>query len=497
MPTVRAAVQAVTTAPPILTSGAAPDLPITQFGEDLLTYLVTTALMKNAPVAYQVGVLFGIIVPPKDAAPDPPIPESGAPIRRSMKRAKIDFAMIGALLSDPIAALRETYLPDGLAFGDETDRAARLLLGRIGDLCAALGIHSANGLLATFGIDPAMAPIEFAGVSTAGITLAGHMPSVSGTIADDQASVDPDQATFGVDIALSSPDRGGLGLVVVPRGQAKFATPVGKHWVLGADLSATGGAFAVGPNGVITQAGDSATVKFGVGLASIPAESGLSFLVGSTTGTRLELGSLIIGIDATLGVGQPSPARTVRPRVSPATSRATREPTQTRRTCASFGPHSAFWPNCPSRTWNGISWAPRSGRVPARRLADRLRNSAAGLVAPHTRDRCTHRWLRLADRRTAPANGAHCSNPGGRKRPDARGSGRSRLRARAISAPGKHCCRAAQWLSQSSGSWSSREPVRCGREFAAPADRSATAGRRTAGTVSRRAAGLPVRTGTA
>lgn len=305
MPTVQAAMQVLTTAPPILTSGAVPDLPITQFGEDVLTHLVTTALMENAPVAFQAGVLFGIIVPPEDAVPSEPVPESGPPIRRSMKRAKIDFAMIGALLNDPITALKDIYFPEGMAFGDETDRAARLLLGRIGELCGALGIHSASGLLATFGIDPAMASTELAGITPAGLTLAGHMLSVSGTIKDDVTSVDPNHATFGVDIALSSPDRGGLGLVVVPRGQAKFATPIGKHWVLGVDLSGTGGAFAVGSDGVITQAGDGATVKFGVGLASVPATSGLSFLIGSTTGTRFEVGSLVMGIDATFGVGRP------------------------------------------------------------------------------------------------------------------------------------------------------------------------------------------------
>ena len=171
--------------------------------------------------------------------------------------------------------LRGEYLPKGLATAEDAKAAAGMLFPRLASLLADLGFHAA-----------------YASEPDSGVVPANILPQIAGGMLT--VFLQPDFETpnrSGLALALSSQDIGNLGLVVLPFGE------VLPYWDAGIDLSAYAAGFAIGPNG-LTVFGTAGTSGGNPGLGG-PALPG--FVLGSTTGTRLEIAQFQVSGTVTLG----------------------------------------------------------------------------------------------------------------------------------------------------------------------------------------------------
>jgi hypothetical protein len=278
-----AAIGVVSNLPPALRGGLPAEIPVGQFAEDLITHLTITTLLRQAPVAYRVAVLLGLVTPALEAAESEPVPATGAPIRLSKKRPAIHPDRIGPLLSEPMAALRELYFPDGWQTSEDADEAADRLFPRIADLLTDLGMNASYSFKPAEGTNPAASRSP----------VANHTLSVSGDV-----PLGPVPAKVGASFALAPAGRGGLGLVVVPFGQLTFATKL-ERWRFELKVAGAGAAFAIGPAGLVVDAGGT-TVDVGLETARIPDDKGYALLVGNTAGTHLAVGSIVLSLEAGL-----------------------------------------------------------------------------------------------------------------------------------------------------------------------------------------------------
>jgi hypothetical protein len=205
--------------------GDGPDV----LGRNLAEALVLAYLRTWHPLVHDVLALLTIVRPPGEIALD----------------------RVTGLLPDPLPVLRGEYLgPHGLGSADDARAVADRLFPRLAALLQDLGLQ------ATYGNTPVAGPLP---------------PGIAGHLAGGLLSVylqpdfeEPDR--YGVTLALSPRDLGGLGLVVLPFGQV---TP---FWDVDIDLRAAADGFAVGSSGV-TLLGTSGPVHTTVtpGWSSVPS----------------------------------------------------------------------------------------------------------------------------------------------------------------------------------------------------------------------------------
>jgi hypothetical protein len=226
----------------------------------------------------------------------PPVPgvsRDGQVVRFPFACARIRFDRLHQLINAPEGMLGAVYFPNGLKTVADANAAADALFPRIGDILNQLDIAWSYGLpdedLAMLGDAAAFADHAFQ----------VYVPS-SLTGSDVEA---------GITFTLSSDDRGGLGLVMSPFGGLEFSQQAGQ-FQLDSKLGAEVQALALGPQGptFIASAG-TAAINASFKAAAVPETAGApAFILGSVTGTRLELGSVQLGAtismslqDATVG----------------------------------------------------------------------------------------------------------------------------------------------------------------------------------------------------
>jgi hypothetical protein len=187
----------------------------------------------------------------------------------------ISLDRISDLISDPLKVLRAQYLPpQGLATAADAKALADKLFPRLAALLLDLGYHAAYRDKPENGI----ALGDIGNHISPGILSVFLQPSF-GVV-----------NRYGVMFALSSKDLGNFGLVVIP-----FGTVL-PYWDVEVDLTAASGGFAVGPQG-FTMFGTSNPT----GLSITPTILKLpGVLIGSTGGTRLEIGQFQILGDVNL-----------------------------------------------------------------------------------------------------------------------------------------------------------------------------------------------------
>ncbi|HET9444075.1 MAG TPA: DUF6603 domain-containing protein, partial [Acidimicrobiales bacterium] len=287
LPAAEAAVGVAAGLPPALTGNLPAELPVEALASDLLTHLVVTTLSRGSGLAFHLAALLGLVTPAEDTEVSEPVPSTGAAIRLARRRPELHLERLPDLLTDPVGLLEELYFPLGWSTAAEVDLAARLLFTRLA------GLLETTGIRATYGLKPSLGP----DLGPYGLALAGHMLNLSARV-----PIGPALATLGASIGLSSPDRGGLGLVVVPRGRLQFGTVAG-GWGLRFALEGSGAAFSFGRDGLVVQGGGE-NLGLEVEAVKVPDAAGFAFLVGSTTGTRLQVGNLVLGAFGRLGAGR-------------------------------------------------------------------------------------------------------------------------------------------------------------------------------------------------
>ncbi|WP_410539929.1 DUF6603 domain-containing protein [Streptomyces sp. KL2] len=266
------AIQLVREVPPALAAFDA-----AAFAEDVVHFLVTDWLLRHHQVLYHVLVLLGVLVLPEEAGPQHQVVnQDGAQVRTDVPRARLRPERLAELVTDPVAALRADYLPEGLADEACADAFAATLLPRLGGLLHELGVSVMAGLGETAGT----------GLDEASVALGRRMLTFGIPV-----SVAPGVGgEIGATVGISSPEAGDLGVILVPRGEAAVDQLLGGGWALRADLSGAGPALAVGPHGVTFATDTAGRVELGLHLRKGGQPDGHAFVLGSATGTRLEIG---------------------------------------------------------------------------------------------------------------------------------------------------------------------------------------------------------------
>ncbi|MFJ8579361.1 DUF6603 domain-containing protein [Micromonospora sp. NPDC093277] len=285
--TAAAAVEAVTGLPPALKNAGAAAPPVEVLASDLITFLTVNYLQRRHPVAYRAAILLTLITPADEAPVSVPMPATGAPVRLPRSRPELHLDRLGDLLHDPVGTLRAAYFPDGLVTRDAADTAAAKLFPRIAALLKELGIP------ARYGIDTNAQP----DLGPVGAALAAHMLTLAAPI-----RLGDTQVTVGASAALSSADRGDLGLVLALRGALEIDRILA-GWALTLAVSGSVGGFAIGPQGLTLPQGVDGMLRVALTADKVPDATGVALRIGSATGTRLEVQGLRFAVAASLGGG--------------------------------------------------------------------------------------------------------------------------------------------------------------------------------------------------
>jgi hypothetical protein len=246
-----------------------------EFGRDLIEVVTLTYLQLSRPVLYHLAVLLTLIEPPDNRALRPAVFDgSGNLVRFPHTRARLRLDRLDDLIEDPAAALAAEYVgPNGLATSADARRTADRLFPRLAALITALGGNAVYGVKPRYGID------------------LGDPGGLAGEMLTCWVSPGTSEVSVGASLSLSPAEKGDLGLVVSPFGAAEL-TESFDNWTLTIGLTAGVDALAVGRHGVkLLLAPGSGAAGFAAQASAVRLSEAQEnpALVGSTTGTRLEL----------------------------------------------------------------------------------------------------------------------------------------------------------------------------------------------------------------
>lgn len=252
-----------------------------QLGKDLVEFLTTNYLSLYTPILFEVLVCLGLIVHRDEGLPTARSYHStlGNRVRVPVQSHELRLDNIKPLLNSPETFLKSIYkIP---ASGNwQTDQDARdsgvLIFGRLIRLLNALGIQADSGYTAADG---------------------SNFGTTGNDIAEDSMVIrfSPDDAAtvFGIVLSLSSAVRGDLGLLVSPFGATSLSYSFGS-WDLTANLSTSVPGFSIGDYGFQFPTNITPDIGADLTVTKLPID-GTAVLVGSTTGTHLEIGSVKVG----------------------------------------------------------------------------------------------------------------------------------------------------------------------------------------------------------
>jgi hypothetical protein len=266
-----------------LSSAGNPAAAFETFGTDLASLLVILYLWNWHSLGHAIAILATVIDPADGTRVQPPVVADGQVTRMPFELERFRFGQLGALVQDPVAALKAEYLTP-LATVADANTMADKLFPRVVTVLRGIGITC------RFGFDPADAALLG---DSAQLVDRALIVYVSDLLND--AAVEA-----GVIFTLSSADRGDLGLVVSPFGSLT-KTWQARSWNLEIDLGAEVQGFAVGHQGftLLASAGTSEIdAKF---TATLPNTTvGPAYVIGTPSGTRVEIGGADLGLQTTL-----------------------------------------------------------------------------------------------------------------------------------------------------------------------------------------------------
>ena len=271
-----------------------PDPRLKELGRDLLSFAVTTYLLLDHPVLYRALVVLTVIEPTDiEIVVDPQ--DAQRLLRLPHRRPVFRPGQIPALIRDPLEVLQNEYLgPRGTPSRDDplnTKEDARQLSNKLFPRVAAL--LNQMGVAAAYGVKDYGQDFGTGGNDIAARTLTILLSS----------DVQPTVATMaGLGFALLSREEADLGLVVTPFGAISLSRFVG-NWQLDATISAEVEGFAVGRRGLIVRFGSQPPARIDIAVKAfrLPGDGSadsapLTFLIGGTTGTRLEIGQFGVAV---------------------------------------------------------------------------------------------------------------------------------------------------------------------------------------------------------
>ena len=262
--------------------------------EDLLGLLVERYLSDYHSTVHAVAVVLTLIQP-RDAA-DLPAPSRDPTtqeiVRFPVMPPRLDLARLGDLLTDPVGTLKSHYLgPGGLATAADAEAAAQRLFAAVDELLLELG----TGL---YRPEPSTITTTVWGPDGADLARSSALVFVP---FDAEADIG-----LGAVLSLLAAGQGGPGLSVTPFGTFELSRDVA-GWNIDVTGQATVDGALIDASGVqiVVPGGTSTSAQLGVEvtLSKLAGPSGAAFLVGSATGTRLEVGEFSISGRLLVGAG--------------------------------------------------------------------------------------------------------------------------------------------------------------------------------------------------
>lgn len=249
------------------------DPELATLGQELLGYVWWNHLYGRHPILYWGLVLLGLIDAPP-AAPVAVVDADGGLVKYRYTWPKLRLDRLGTLFTDPVGLWKSIYLPSG---SWPVTTAAAIEVGqRL--LPTVRNLLQAMGLFAGFGYPTQVLSTD---------------PSLVEDGADNRLVFwyDRDDVLTGAELTID-PQRG---LVVTPFGGFEFSETF-RTWELVLSAIGTIGGFAISSSGVTYDANVSPSIQVTALLTKLAGTSGHeSFLIGSTTGTRLEIGKFAVG----------------------------------------------------------------------------------------------------------------------------------------------------------------------------------------------------------
>jgi hypothetical protein len=286
-------------------------------GTQLVNRLIALYLRTYWPRLHAVFAALTLIAPAEQAASHPLVLDGDRIVRTPWVDDELRFDRLGDLIERPWPMLRDAYLPNGLAQAADAHEAAARLFPLLGSALSSLGFRwlqesrtieppppPASGEPLIDGQDhpggsDSVTSIPFVPVPPRdpAVTFRYRMPRlVVGLPGADGAT------RFGLAFTISSAkhDGGVAGIIVSFVGELAF-DETRDEWQITATSEGTIPVFIVGPTGIDvaqTTAPD-AGASGRIGVARVTG-SGPALIVGSATGSRLELGRVRFGVDYTL-----------------------------------------------------------------------------------------------------------------------------------------------------------------------------------------------------
>jgi hypothetical protein len=264
-----------------------------ELGGELLQLLTVRYLARHRPSVLALLELLGVVRPALDrpTAAYQFDPATGAIVRFPTGVPTLDMTRVPELIGDPVGTLREIYA-GGQAPVADSQALAHTVFAAIDKAVGRLIAGAAVVVLDPDQVDPAV-------LGTAGAKL--HSASAMLRVPIDADSPFAD-ASIGAVLSLAGSDLGSLGLVVTPIGNLTV-TWHGSQWTVELGGTVVGGTAVVSLAGV-TFADPDPEVRLDLTARRIGVAGGPAVLIGSPSGTRLEIGDFTAGATIDLDGGQ-------------------------------------------------------------------------------------------------------------------------------------------------------------------------------------------------
>lgn len=255
-----------------------------RLASELIEFLLINYLVERFPAGYVLGLLTTLISTTDAGVPSELVVDQVTAnlVRHPSLRPRLHLERIPKLLQPPFNLLRAEYLPNNLATYDDAQVAASRLFPRLAALLGLMGIHTISGLNSTIGVS--LGP---GGDAVAKLSMGVFFPLHSGPT--------PEGDGFGATFSLSPYNHGDLGLVFLPFGRLAFSEIV-DGWEVDFQLEGGIDGFAFHPlNGIkVPDQVQSVQITLRAILKKLSDNPDTAFLIGSTVGTRLEIGNFSV-----------------------------------------------------------------------------------------------------------------------------------------------------------------------------------------------------------
>jgi hypothetical protein len=299
-------------------------------GVELTEFVTGQFLRAEHPRIHRAASVLTLVDPAELEPPVPAVVNDSVIVRLPWQRDRLHFDRLPGLISDPFGTLRAAYFPNDLAAAADAHESARRIFPLLRDLARILRLSSSDGPFdpaappptppasdEVIADDPDLSPpppptedppppdpvvltaFQHTYFPRLLLALPGLLPSEGGSA--------PLRLSLAILVSSAEHPGGVRGLLVTPTGELSW-TEMRGSWQVTMTADGQIPAFVIGPDGLAVAPSDTpvtrATATLTVGLVAAPGAP--AFRLGSATGTRLELGTVQVGIGTDMGADHQS-----------------------------------------------------------------------------------------------------------------------------------------------------------------------------------------------